>query len=195
MAKKVIHLTEEELNKVVKESTLSVLNEIGYRGASLTHGANYNASNKIMKGINVSQNMNKLDRSNSISMEAISKALQDNCAPIELLFIERDNSNNQYTVKFYFESVFRIDNRQFVLKGKINRGQKGYVDGAIEYNFSEGRFYDVKFWGKDGIRRIYPLTLINTIPQNEQKCKDVLDFLSNYLYSNEDYETNVNLNS
>ena len=43
MAKKVIRLTENELQDMIVESVTKTLNEIGYIGASLTHGANYNA--------------------------------------------------------------------------------------------------------------------------------------------------------
>jgi hypothetical protein len=143
--------------------------------------------------MDAAQNMNQRDRSKSISMEIISKTLQDNFDPIELLYIGKDDSDNFYTVKFLYESVFQLDNIRFVLKGKIDRGQKGYVNGALEYNFNENKFYDVKLWGKSGIRRISSLTLINAIPQNEQKCKDVLGFLSNYLYPNEGPDTKEKL--
>ena len=43
MGKKIVKLTEEKFKEIVTESVNRVLNEIGYRGAALAHGANYNA--------------------------------------------------------------------------------------------------------------------------------------------------------
>ena len=46
--KQIIRLTESDIHNIVKE----VINEIGYRGAALTHGANYNAQQDYMNSRN-----------------------------------------------------------------------------------------------------------------------------------------------
>ena len=51
--KQIIRLTESDLHNIVKQ----VIKEIGYRGAALTHGANYNAQQDYMNSRNPNESV------------------------------------------------------------------------------------------------------------------------------------------
>ena len=59
--KQIIRITETELNTIVKESVSHILNKIGYRGAALAHGANYNARQDYIQNRNVNYR-SKMDK-------------------------------------------------------------------------------------------------------------------------------------
>lgn len=190
MTKKVIRLTNNELNEVIKDYTKQVLQEIGYRGAALTHGANYNAQQDYMKTKNPNAR-SKMGVSENLTLEALSLALHDNFPNLTLEFVEHNKKTNQsYPVDLTFTDVKYIDNERIVMHGNLTVSLKPFGVGAIEYNFNTQDFYRVSYSDKTtNSRKLHTLT-----PHNEEVIKKVLTFISNYLYSREDYETNVNVN-
>lgn len=190
MGKKIVKLTEEKFKEIVTESVNRVLNEIGYRGAALAHGANYNAQQDYYQNMNVNAR-SKMDKSEIIRLKVLSKAIQDNFPNLILEFVEKnDNTHMAYTVNLHFDEVKYIDSDRFVLKGKLNVASKPFGVGTIEYNFNTQDFYRVSYSDKTTrSRRLHTLTI-----HNKDVAKNLLTFISNYLYSTEDYENNVNVN-
>lgn len=189
MAKKVIRLTEGDLKNIISENISVVLNEIGYRGAALTHGANYNA--KIdKKNSNNPNAIGKANASNKMKLPTLTQALHDNFPNIVLPFME-EGMNEFYGVVLDFQDVAYIDNNRLVLKGKLTvSGYKSQV-GCIEYNFSTGLFYRVIVMANGAIRRTKEIEMD---PDGKPMFDKLLTFISNYLYSCEDYENEVNSN-
>jgi endo-alpha-1,4-polygalactosaminidase (GH114 family) len=94
MGKKIVKLTEEKFKEIVTESVNKVLNEIGYRGAALAHGANYNAQQDYFQNNNVNSR-NKMAKSEIISLKALSLAINDNFPNFLLEFVEKNKATNR----------------------------------------------------------------------------------------------------
>jgi len=190
MTKKTITLTESELRKFVANIAEEALNEIGYRGAALAQGANYNAS--IDNKNNNINAKNKMDKAQRLRLPALNQAISDNFDGLYMIFIETDRkSHMSYTVRFQLEEIIHSDMERFVMYGKIRIANENPKQGRIEYQFKSGKFYRVNFYGNGTIRRINPLEI-------DWETKDevyrFLTFMSIYLYAIEDYENHVNVN-
>ena len=186
----IIRLNEDTFRRLVSESVKGVLNEIGYRGAALTHAANYNAKIDYRQNSNVNAR-SKMAKSETITLDAISLAIRDNVPNLVLEFVEKNKSTNMaYSVNLHFNEVKYIDKERFVLKGYLDVASKQYGIGTIEYNFNTQEFYRVSYSDKTTrSRRLHTL-----IAHNQNVINDLLSFISNYQYSTEDYENNVNVN-
>ena len=184
--KQIFRLTENDLHKIVRQ----VINEIGYRGAELTHGANYNAQQDYMNSRNPNART-KMGGSENLTMKALSLAIHDNFPNLTLEFVEHNEKTNQsYPVDLRFTDVKYIDNERVVLHGQLTVSLRPFGIGAIEYNFNTQDFYRVSYSDKTTHSR----KLHTLLPHNEEQIKRVLTFVSNYLYAREDYETNINTN-
>lgn len=190
MAKTVIRLTESELRQTIYEAVKPIINEIGYRGAALTHGANYNAQQDYMNSKNPNART-KMGGSENLTMKALSLAIHDNLPNLKLEFVEHNEKTNQsYPVDLQFTDVKYIDSERVVLHGKLIVSLRPFGIGAIEYNFNTQDFYRVSYSDKTTRSR----KLHTLIPHNEGVIRKLLTFISNYLYSRDDYETNINTN-
>ena len=184
--KQIFRLTENDLHKIVRQ----VINETGYRGAALTHGANYNAQQDYMNSRNPNART-KMGGSENLTMKALSLAIHDNFPNLTLEFVEHNEKTNQsYPVDLRFTDVKYIDNERVVLHGQLTVSLRPFGIGAIEYNFNTQDFYRVSYSDKTTHSR----KLHTLLPHNEEQIKRVLTFVSNYLYAREDYETNINTN-
>lgn len=190
MSKKIVKLTEEKFKEIVTESVNRVLNEIGYRGAALAHGANYNAQQDYFQNNNVNSR-NKMAKSEIISLKALSLAINDNFPNLLLEFVEKNKATNRaYPVDLHFTEVKYIDKERCVLKGKLDVASKPFGVGTIEYNFNTQEFYRVSYSDKTTrSRRLHTL-----IVHNKEEMDNLLSFISNYLYACEDYEHNIDVN-
>ena len=155
------------------------IDEIGYRGAALAHGANYNAQ----KDYEQNQNKNakiKMGKSENITLPALSKAINDNFPSLILEFVEHnDETNRSYPVDM-----------TFILKGKLKVSLKEFGVGTIEYQFNTQKFYRVSYSDKTTrSRKIHSL-----IPHNKKDLNQLLSFISKYMYSQEDYQHNIDIN-
>ena len=178
MTKRIIKLTENEFEKLLSESVNEILYEIGYRGAALAHGANYNAQQDYYQNKNVNART-KMAKSETLALEVLSLSIKDNFPNLILEFVEKNQATNRaYPVDLYFTEVKYIDNNRFVLKGKLAVANKPYGIGTIEYNFNTQEFYRVSYSDKTTkSRRLHKL-----IVHNEDISKNLLTFISNYLY-------------
>lgn len=184
--KQIIRLTESDLHHIVRQ----VINEIGYRGAALIHGANYNAQQDYMNSRNPNART-KMGSSENITLKALSLAIHDNFPNLNLEFVEHNEKTNQsYPVDLRFTDVKYIDNERVILHGQLTVSLRPFGIGAIEYNFNTQDFYRVSYSDKTTRSR----KLHTLIPHNEDVINNLLTFISNYLYSREDYETNINVN-
>ena len=184
--KQIIRLTESDIHRIVKQ----VINEIGYRGASLAHGANYNAQIDY----NTSKNpntKNKMGKSENITNKALSLAIHDNFPNLKLEFVEHnDKTNRSYPVDLKFKEVKYHDDDRIVLLGNLTVSLKEFGLGTIEYQFNTQTFYRVSYSDKTTrSRKIHTLVVDNT-----EIVNNLLSFVSNYMYSKEDYESNINNN-
>jgi hypothetical protein len=188
--KQIVRINESELKTIIKESVSAILNEIGYRDAALAHGANYNAKLDYKQNMNVNAR-SKMAKSENITLDAISLAIRDNFPNLLLEFVEENNATNRaYPVDLRFQQVKYIDKERCVLLGQLNVANKPFGVGTIEYNFNTQEFYRVSYSDKTTrSRRLHTLII-----HNEDVAKQLLTFISNYLYSTEDYENDVNVN-
>lgn len=186
----IIRLNEDIFRRIISESVKGVLSEIGYRGAALAHGANYNAKIDYRQNRNVNSR-SKMAKSETITLDAISLAIRDNFPNLVLEFVEENNATNRaYPVDLYFAQVKYIDKDRCVLLGKLNVAEKPFGTGTIEYNFNTQEFYRVSYSDKTTrSRRLHSL-----IVHNKEVVNELLTFISDYLYSTEDYENDVNVN-
>lgn len=190
MSKQVIQLSESEFKTLVSESVESILNEIGYRTAALPHGANYNAMQSKLQNSD-SNAVSKMDVSNQKRMSAITLSIHDNFPNLVLNFIERDKANQYYSVVFHFNEMMTMNDERFVMKGDVEISGQGRKQGYIEFNFQQKSFYRVNFYGNGSIRRIYTLMIDNDYIES---FNSILSFISNIVYSEKDYEHNVDTN-
>ena len=182
--RQIIRLTESDIHNIVKH----VINEIGYRGAALAHGANYNAQQDYMN--NKKQNARtKMGYSENLRMKALSLAIHDNFPNLSFEFVEHnEKTNTSYPVDLSYTDVKYIDNERIVFHGQLTVSLKPFGIGAIEYNFNTQNFYRVSYSDKTTRSR----KLHTLFSHNQGITNKVLTFISNYLYSCEDYEANIN---
>lgn len=152
--------------------------------------------NSYIVAIDYRQNSNvnarsKMAKSETITLDAISLAIRDNFPNLVLEFVEENNATNRaYPVDLYFAQVKYIDKDRCVLLGKLDVAEKPFGAGTIEYNFNTQEFYRVSYSDKTTrSRRLHSL-----IVHNKEVVNELLTFISDYLYSTEDYENDVNAN-
>lgn len=185
-----IRLTESEFKSVVKESVKGVLSEIGYRGAALPHGANYNAmQSKLQNGD--SNAVSKMNAANQARLRAITQSIHDNFPALKLHFIERDKANQFYSVEFSFAEMKAMNDDRFVMRGNISVSGQEEKQGYIEFSFQQQSFYRVHFYGGGSIRRIYQLMLDNDYTE---QFKSLLTHITNIGYAEKDCENNIDTN-
>ena len=129
--------------------------------------------------------------SENLTLEALSLAIKDNFPNLILEFVEHNNDTNRsYPVDLEFTTVKFVNKERIVLQGQLIVSLKPFGVGTIEYNFNTQEFYRVSYSDKTTrSRKLHSLIVHNTDVANS-----VLAFISNYLYSMEDYETTVNVN-
>lgn len=180
----------KNLTECIKERSIMSINEIGYRGASLSHGANYNAKRDYLttKNPNAREKMSKAEE---ITIPALCKAISDNFPNVSLEFVEQNkNTRRGYGVDLTNIGVKFIDHERCVFQGNLTVANKPFGIGTIEYQFKTGEFYRVSYSDKTTrSRKLHSLIL-----HNENEGNELLSFISKYLYSQEDYENNIDIN-
>ena len=153
------------------------MNEIGYRGAALTHGANYNAQQDYSKSHNQNAR-SKMSRSEEIRLPALTKAVNDNFPNLILEFVEHNqNTNQSYGVDLRVTAIKFIDKSRCVIEGQLTVANKPFGVGTVEYQFNTGTFYRVLYSDKTTrSRKLHTLEL-----HNKDKGQNFLAFISNYL--------------
>lgn len=117
-----------------------------------------------------------------MKLEELSKAIDDKFPNLILEFVEINKATHMAnTVNLCFYDVKYIDTERMALKGKLDVASKPFGVGTIEYNFNTQEFYRVSYSDKiTRSRRLHTLII-----HKEDVVKNLLAFISNYLYSTE----------
>ena len=111
---------------------------------------------------------------------------------LEFHFICAKTETSRFPITFYFKEIKNINNNRVVIGGAFQREGEKSFNGSVEYSFKKGTFYQVNFYGNGSVRRLFPMTLDIKDTEYKKTAYGFLNFVSNYLYSVEDYQTNVN---
>lgn len=203
--KQLIRLTESDLHNIVRQ----VINEIGYRAATLAAGANMKAADELSKGRlyygkRKRSNMNKLNRSAKLNYEAITKSVVDNVGRFTLLFMKPEKEGYLTSlVRFHFNEVIYISQDCFIIQGVTDmskhpipsskyRPKPKYVQ--IQYDFQTQKFTEVVYCANGTIRRKDDLELITAEDvgeQNRATAESLILHMTNCMYSIEDYQSSI----
>lgn len=202
--KQTIRLTESDLKRIVKQ----VINEIGYRAATLSMGANMKASHDIDNGIlhrkGKIDNMEKLDKSAKLYYQALSNSVIDNVGVFTLLFTKKEKEGYLTSkVSFHFNEIIYLDTKCFIMQGHTEmskhpipsskyRPKPRYVQ--VEYNFQTQKFYEVVYCANGTIRRLGELKLMTAQDvgeRNQAIANKLILHMTNCMYSIEDYESSI----
>lgn len=202
--KQIVRLTESDLHEIIEQ----VVNEIGYRGATLTVGANMKANKELANGHMYNKthrtNMTKLDDSAKLMYKAISHSVIDNIGVFTLLFRKPEKEGFLTSlVKFQFNEIIYLDENEFIMQGLTEmskhpvpsskyRPKPKYVQ--VEYNFQKQEFREVVYCANGTIRRHEILYLIDAEDigaKNKAIADKLILHMSNCAYSIEDYQNNV----
>lgn len=200
-----IQLTESDLHRIVRQ----VINEIGYRGATLTVGANMKANAELANGRMYKKpkprnNMQKVDDSAKLMYKAISHSVIDNVGVFTLLFRKPENEGYLTSiVKFKFNEIIYLDKNCFIMQGITEmskhpipsskyRPKPKYVQ--IEYGFESQQFREVVYCANGTIRGKEILYLIDAEDigvKNKETANKLILHMSNCMYSIEDYQSSI----
>lgn len=190
MNKKIVQLGEKEFKQIAKESVKSVLTEIGYRTATLPHGANYNAMKNKEAGGDPNA-VSKMNAADPLRLMSLNSAIHSNLPNLRLDFIERNSANQFYSVVLNFNEIRYIDRVYFVMFGSMSIAGREPEMGYIEFNFRTRMFYRVRLYASGTVRRIYPQSMNKDYMS---VFKNFLSFVTNFLYSDGDCENSVDTN-
>ena len=202
--KRTVTLTESDIHNIVRQ----VINEIGYRGATLAVGANMKANKELANGIMNDKtrrtNMKKLDDSAKLMYNAISKSVIDNVGVFTLYFRKPEKEGFLTSlVTFTFNEIIYLDKSGFIMQGPTEmskhpvpsskyRHKPLYV--LIEYKFQSQEFREVVYCANGTIRRKEMLYIIDAGEigaANKAKADKLVLHMSNCAYSIEDYQSNL----
>ena len=174
----IIKITETDLKNMITESVKTVLNEIGYRIATLPAGANMKANDEIFNKGNLyygkpthrKSNLEKIDKSAKINYEALSLSVFDTIGHFKLLFIKPEKEKYLSSkVSFSFNEIIFLRQDCFIMQG-ITEMSKHPIPSSkyrpkpiyvqIQYDFAEEKFYEVVYCANGTIRRKEELILL-----------------------------------
>lgn len=156
MAKKIIRLTESELNQIIKEATAKALNEMDAATYSCIHNASHRAMQDIQNG-NYERSVNgkkKVDNDEIISKvdelepRAQTHWLKDYVGKT-FKFFGRSQMGIPAHVLFTFEKVTKLEPNKTVLVGSVifNRNQINgdgviidFMKGSVKYHERGNRY-------------------------------------------------------
>jgi len=138
--KHIIRLTESDLHNIVKQVVKEAVDELTIGQASV--GGIYNAlsmndinngNSNVTFGSGKKSSVNRLEKSNEIEWELLSKAIKDSMGDFNLYFVQPDGGIGNKVITLGFESILYLGNNGFILYGngkvsgkKVSRGK--YMD-------------------------------------------------------------------
>lgn len=138
--KQIIRLTESDLHNIVKQVIKEAVDELTIGQASV--GGIYNAlsmndinngNSTVTFGSGRKSSVNRLEKSNEIEWELLSKAIKDSMGDFNLYFVQPDGGIGNKVITLGFESILYLGNNGFILYGngkvsgkKVSRGK--YMD-------------------------------------------------------------------
>ncbi len=166
--RQVIRLTESELHNIVRQVVNEALNEITISQASVGGIYNTLSMNDINNGNTTvtfghgrKSSVSRLEKSNEIEWELLSKAIIDSMGSFTLYFVQPDGGIGNKVITLGFESILYLGNNGFILygNGKVS-GKKVYRGKFIDDFRKIKIFYDAK-------TKTY--SWVNTYTVNSQK--------------------------
>lgn len=138
--KQLIRLTEGDIHNIVKQVIKEAIDELTIGQASV--GGIYNAlsmndinngNSTVTFGSGKKSSVNRLEKSNEIEWELLSKAIKDSMGDFNLYFVQPDGGIGNKVITLGFESILYLGNNGFILYGngkvsgkKVSRGK--YMD-------------------------------------------------------------------
>ena len=166
--RQVIRLTENDLHNIVRQVVNEALNEITISQASV--GGIYNTlsmndfnngNGTVTFGSGRKSSASRLEKSNDIEWDLLSKAIIDSMGNFDLYFAQPDGGIGNKLITLGFESILYLGNNGFILygNGKVS-GKKVYRGKFIDDFRKIKIFYDAK-------TKTY--SWVNTYTVNSQK--------------------------
>ncbi len=202
MERKTFRINEEQLREILKESIQSVLNEIGYRTATIPTVSNLNATHELDNGNDVIVSRHgkvtnlriQRGRASEMSYEALTQGIKDNVGDSFLLtFGRKEEDRTVSNVDFHFEELILLTPNRFVMQGTcetsrspISVGKKRPNRIQIDYHFDDGCFYQAVYCANGTVRDTRILTLDHAGVHgynNVNTAKTLIQFLTMCLYS------------
>jgi hypothetical protein len=200
--KKIVRLTENDLHGIIRQ----IINEIGYRAATLTAGANMKANHELANGRIYNKkrrtNMTKMD--DSAKLKVISHSVIDNIGVFKLYFRKPEKEGYLSSlVTFTFNEIIYLDANEFIMQGFTEMSKHPVPSSKyrpkpryaqIEYNFQPQEFREVVYCANGTIRKHEILKLIEGEgigTKNKEIADKLILHMSNCMYSIEDYQSNV----
>ena len=141
MAKKVIKLTESELNQLIKEATSKVLNEMDAATYSRIHNASHIQNGNFQRSVNATKvvdNDDIISRADSMEPDVQSHWLS-NYIGQTFKFFGRSQMGLPAHVLFTFERITKFEPNKTVLVGTVTFNKNQISGDGIIVDFVKGR--------------------------------------------------------
>lgn len=210
MEKSIIQINEEQLREILSNAVTSVLNEITHRMATIPVISNMNSNDELLRGNNVETLPNgmkqsirsKRDRGSKMTYRVLTQGVFDNVGKnIVLRFGRTEEDMITSNVDFYFRELRLLTPKRFVLEGYANMSRSPISVGKtkprkiqIDYRFDQQQFYEAVYCANGTVRdlKLLKLDYAGSIgKQNIETAKNIIQFLTMCLYSNEDGQTDI----
>ena len=145
MAKKIIRLTESELNQIIKEATAKIMNEMDAATYSRIHNASHRAMQDIQNG-NYERTINGRDFVDNDEIISRADSMEQNV-----------QAGLPAHVIFTFERITKLEPNKTVLVGSVTFNRNQINGDGIIIDFTKGR---VKYHER-GNRYAYTLEIDN----------------------------------
>lgn len=183
MAKKTIHLTENELKQMIYEAVVPMLSEIDAKTYTRVHNFTNNARKNNQQGNYIHQvNANKQETNDDIIAHGIDlepRAADSMIAPykgIRYMFYCKNLRQNTGIVLFSLETLFELTNTKAILKGDIVFNNSK-MNGSIIIDMAS---LDVVYYHNSSKKK-YPLEIDNRFSTQWEKLCNTLQEASQLL--------------
>ena len=206
MEKSIIQINEEQLREILSNAVTSVLNEITHRMPTIPVISNMNSNDELLRGNNVETLPNgmkqSIDRGSKMTYRVLTQGVFDNVGKnIVLRFGRTEEDMITSNVDFYFRELRLLTPKRFVLEGYANMSRSPISVGKtkprkiqIDYRFDQQQFYEAVYCANGTVRdlKLLKLDYAGSIgKQNIETAKNIIQFLTMCLYSNEDGQTDI----
>ena len=205
MANKTLHINEEQLKAILIESVKTVLDEIGYRAATVPTISNLDSSDELAKGNDIritpsgkiSDLKQRRGKASEMSYSAITQGVIDNVGGnFTLTFGRKEEDRTVSNLDFHFQEVILLTPQRFVIQGTCETSRAPVSVSKfkprtiqIDYQFQTGNFYEAIYCANGTVRDRKLLTLDHAGTHgynNVSLAKSLIQFLTMCLYSIDD---------
>jgi hypothetical protein len=211
MANKTLHINEEQLKRILTESVKEVLDEIGYRTATIPTISNIDSADELAKGNDIrimpsgkiSDLKQRRGKASEMSYRVITQGVKDNVGDnFTLTFGRQEEDRTVSNLDFHFQEIILLTANRFVMQGTCETSRSPISVSKfkpkkiqIDYQFQNGNFYEAVYCANGTIRDRKILTLDHAGTHgysNVNTAKALIQFLTMCLYSIDDGITAIN---